>query len=317
MLKKAVLVVLGLIALALVAGAVGLTWAHLAIRRERAPLPAPLVAAAPADQLPVRLSFINTASQRMPRSAVLDASRDPQPQAPYVMSHPSFVVQWADGRLLLVDVGMTREGAISFGGTIEMLGDAAPIEAHGSVAERLGAGRQQVQGIVFTHLHTDHVGGIGDLCRGVGHPLPVFMTQAQDERTNFTTRPGQRLLRDAACVRRERLAGTSPLPVPGFPGVVVIPAGGHTPGSQMVVAFVKDDRGVRRYLLVGDIVNNIDGITHNLPKPSLYSLLVVPEDAPRLAELRKYLRALRDESGVALLVSHDQLDIERTGVPAW
>jgi len=253
----------------------------------------------------------------MPRSAVLDRSRDPHPQSSYVMSHPSFVLEWADGRILLIDLGMTRVGAAAFGTPLETLGGAAPIEPHFSVAERLGAARNRVQALIFTHLHIDHVGGIEDLCAALDHPARLFMTEAQEERPNYTTKTGLNLLRQARCVRRERLTGGPLFRVPGFPGVEVIAAGGHTSGSQIIVAHLQGDGGGRSYVFTGDIVNNIDGINHDIPKPHLYSLLMVPEAPGRLGELRQFLRHLRDDSGLSLLVSHDQLQLEQSGIPAW
>jgi glyoxylase-like metal-dependent hydrolase (beta-lactamase superfamily II) len=319
MLRRIVRLLLGLIGLAILVLAAGLTWAHLAIRRERAPLPAPEVlraaAAAPGER-PVRLTWINTATQPMPRAAVLADGRDPAPTAPYRMSHPSFVLEWSDGRLLLVDAGMTRDAAIEFGRPLETLGGAGPIAPHGSVAERLGAARDRVQGVVFTHLHVDHAGGIVALCAGRQAPIRAFMTGAQATHRNYTTRPGHRLLADAGCVERVWLESGPLRAVPDFPGVFVIAAGGHTPGSQIVVAHV-GAREPQRYVFTGDIVNHVDGINHNLPKPFLYSLLLVPEDRPRLDELRRYLKWLRDDRGSTLLVSHDEMHIEASGVAPW
>jgi glyoxylase-like metal-dependent hydrolase (beta-lactamase superfamily II) len=313
----ALLVVLGVAVIGLTAG---LARAHWSIRRERAPLP-PVeqvaATAAAAGAGPVRLAVINTASQPMPRSAVLDAGSDPQPRAAYVMSHPSFVLEWADGRLLLVDVGMSREGALAFGAPLEWLAGAQPIHPLGSVAERLGAARSRVRGAVFTHLHTDHVGGMDDLCRSGNQPIRVAMTPAQAERPNYTTRPGLQVLENAACVQRATLPEGSFVPLPDFPGVFVIPAGGHTPGSQIIVAFVGDGAAPHPVVFTGDIVNNIDGINGDVPKPFVYRWLAVPEDHQRQAELRRYLRVLRDRYGFTLLVSHDQRQLEESGVPAW
>ena len=322
MVRKILIGMLLLITAALVFVAAGLTWAHHAIRDERAPLPDRTVvtlAAAMFTDLPVRLSIINTASQPMPRSAVLDPSKDPKPNEPYIMSHPSFVIEWADGRILLVDVGMTRQGAIDFGRPIEWLGGAAPIQPLGSTAERLGEARRRVQGIVFTHLHTDHVGGINELCEGLDHPVRVFMTDAQAERPNYTTRPGLKLLRKASCVREERLQAKRLMPVPGFDGVFVMAAGGHTPGSQMISTIIvaPEEAGAKGYVLTGDIVNNIDGVTYDIPKPWLYSLLIVPEDSERLGVLRRFLKDLHQGNNFDLLVSHDQIALEQSGVPAW
>ena len=322
--RKILIGVLGLTIVGVAVVALGLTWAHLAIRRERAPLPSAeaIVANVAGDDRPVRLTYINTASQPMPRAAVLDPKRDPQPAEPYVMSHPAFVLEWADGRMLLIDTGMTNDAAITFGKPIQLLGGGAPIQPLVSVATQLGEARQQVRGVIFTHLHTDHTGGIRSLCKGMRHRLRVFMTDAQAERPNYTTRPGLRQVNAARCVRIEPLVGGPLMPLRGtgrdaFPGVFAIAAGGHTPGSQIIVAHVAGADEPRTYVFTGDIVNNIDGITYDIPKPRFYRWFVVPEDETRQEELRHYLRELRDRYGFILLVSHDQRQIERSGIAPW
>ncbi len=320
MLRRIVIGIGVLIGIAIVLAAGGLARAHWDISTERAPLPDRMLVtlgAAMFTDLPVRLSVINTASQPMPRSAVLAPSKDPTPNEPYVMSHPSFVLEWKDGRILLIDTGMTREGALEFGRPLQWLAGAAPMEPHGSVAEQLGDARQRVQGIVFTHLHSDHVGGITDLCAGLDHPVRVFMTEAQAERPNYTTQSGLKLVKQSTCAREEPLPDNRFKPVPGFDGVFVIDAGGHTPGSQMVVAVIVREDGGHGYVFTGDIVNNIDGVTYDIPKPFLYSLVVVPEDGTRLEELRRYLKDLHEGNGFTLLVSHDQKALEQSGLPAW
>jgi glyoxylase-like metal-dependent hydrolase (beta-lactamase superfamily II) len=161
----------------------------------------------------------------------------------------------------------------------------------------------------------DHVEGVGALCAGIPHPVPVFMTVAQREQANYSTRPGRWLLEQAACAKPVVLQSGGPLlGLGGFPGVFVIAAGGHTPGSQIVIAHVRQGETLRTYAMTGDIVNQIDGINDDVPKPFLYSLLLVPEDGERLGELRRYLRELRDRAGVVLLVSHDQAELEASGV---
>ena len=318
MAKKVLAGAVLLVLAAVVFAAVALVRAHAGVRRERIPLPdaAALQAGAAEADRPVRVSWINTASQPMPRSGVLDPHLDPRPNAAYVMSHPAFVLEWADGRLLLVDTGMNREQARAFGRPIEVLSGGKAIEPHGSTAEHLGEARSRVRGIVFTHLHSDHTGGILDLCAGRAGPLPVFMTEAAATRPNYTTRPGLDYVARSGCARVDRLPDGAALSVPGFPGVRVVAAGGHTPCSQIVVADVHGADGDRRYVFTGDVANNIDGIEANVPKPFLYSMVIVPEDGPRLYELRGYLHEMR-ERGATLLVSHDQLQLEGSGIPVW
>lgn len=141
--------------------------------------------------LPVRISWLNTARQKMPRSGVLEPSLDPTPSAPYVMSHPAFVLEWADGRIFLVDVGMDPDAARAFGKPIEQLFGGGPIEALGSCAEKLGEALPRVAGVAFTHEHPDHTEGVTELCRRHPDPVRLVRGRLQVETSNFTTRSSQ------------------------------------------------------------------------------------------------------------------------------
>lgn len=308
-----------LVLLLVIALGVGLAWAHLSIRGERAPLPevAALAAAPASSDRPTSLRWINTATQPMPREAVLAPDGDPNAGGPYVMSHPSFVLEWADGRILLVDAGMPRDDALAFGRPVEWASGAGPIAPLGSVAEQLGDAAARVRGVVFTHLHTDHVAGVRELCRERADRITVPMTQAQAENSNYTTRPGRAIVDESTCLEVSALGPTSVQPIPGFPGVAVIAAGGHTPGSQIVLAEVGAGGSTRRYAFVGDIVNHIDGVRLDRGKPLLYRTLIVPEDEVRLGELRRMLAALERDHGYTLLVAHDQRSLESSGVPPF
>jgi glyoxylase-like metal-dependent hydrolase (beta-lactamase superfamily II) len=312
------LVVLVLLAVALMAG--GLAWLHMAIEREHAPLPvvSEVLALGTTGELPVKLSVIETARQPTPRAGVLDPNADPSPETPYVMTHPAFVLEWADGRLLLIDTGMTHAGALKFGEPIERFFHAGPVQVRTSTADALDGAASRVQGIVFTHLHIDHVDGLRELCARIGHPVKVFMTGPQlDTWTPFTAE-GKDLVAHAACVERVRIGGAPLMSLEGFPGVGVIAVGGHTPGSQAILAAVRGPDGtVRRYVFSGDVTNTIDGVRGDISKPLFYRLVIVPEDDDRLGELRRYLRALEKDHGVAIVVSHDQKHLESLGIPAW
>jgi glyoxylase-like metal-dependent hydrolase (beta-lactamase superfamily II) len=317
-------IALGLVAvvLLLVLGAGALLWsAHRAIDAERATLPTATELTAfidgPSDDLPVRARWIETATQAMPRSAVLDPSGDPSPQTPYVMSHPAFLLEWTDGRILLIDAGMRRDSALSFGKPLEWLGSAGPMVPRKSTAEALGADLQRVKGILFTHLHTDHVDGVVALCEATPAPaIDAFMTVAQAERPNYTTRPGLDLLDQAPCVKRRVLTDAAALhPVRGFPGVAVIDAGGHTPGSEIILVRLATPQGTRLLAFAGDTVNHHDGIRHDVPKPWAYRTFMVPESDARQQELRQFLSSLETTRGFTVLVSHDEASLLASGLP--
>jgi len=209
---------------------------------------------------------------------------------------------------------MDEAAAIAFGKPLETFSGAEPIAPLGSAAEKLGASLRRVAGIAFTHEHTDHTNGVAALCRVHDHPIPLFQNRLQVEESNYTTRPGLEQLANAKCLAPE-LVDAGPLHrVRGFPGLSFFAAAGHTPGSQVFVAHVRGSDGVHTYVLTGDVVNQIDGARRNIPKPALYSLLLVPESPARLDKLRRLLAELERDHGVTILVSHDLLSLEASGV---
>jgi glyoxylase-like metal-dependent hydrolase (beta-lactamase superfamily II) len=305
-----------LLAMALLAAAGVLAFAHREIRARDPALPddAAVLALAGVPGGPVALAWHESARQPMPRSLVLEASADPDGAAPYVMSHPSFALAWPDGRVLLVDLGMEREGALAFGRPLEWTG-ASPLEFAGGAAHALGPAAARVAGAVFSHLHADHVDGVVALCAArTGAVLPVFQTAAQAELANHTTRPGRRLLDEAGCVRRQRLPEGPLAPLPGFPGVAVVDAAGHTPGSQVVLAVLSSGR---RLAFTGDVANHVEGIRRNVGKPSGYGLLVVPESPVRLDRVRRWLRHLERDLGFELVVAHDEAHLGSLALPGF
>ena len=102
----------------------------------------------------------------------------------------------------------------------------------------LGISPDEATDVVFTHLHTDHIGW------ATYHGRPVFekATYRCDERdwAHFArreTRVGQHLL--PLENQLQTWSGTTPI----APGVDAVPAPGHTPGSTMIVLFPRMQTG--------------------------------------------------------------------------
>jgi len=319
MLRRVLVGLVSLVVLLLASAGLGLWLAKRSIAALDPPLPTAeeILAFDRSADLPVHLAWINTASQKMPRSAVLEPSLDPTPASPYVMSHPSFVLEWADSRMFLIDAGMDRESALAFGRPIEWLSGGEPIQPIASTAERLGGALARVEGIAFTHEHTDHTSGVAELCHLRSRPIALFQNPLQVRESNFTTRPGQRQLAEAGCLEPHLLESGPLYAVPGFSGLLFFAAAGHTPGSQVFVAHVRTNGAVRTWLFTGDVVNQIDGVRQNIPKPAFYSAFVVPESTARLDTVRRFLAELERDHGAGLLVSHDQLSLEASGIGAY
>ena len=303
---------LALLALGATAAAVGLALAHLEMRGRDPALPsdAEVLALAGAADAPSAVAWQLTSSQPLSRGQVLDPAQDPDPSAPYVMSHPSFALAWPDGRLLLVDLGMEREAALAFGRPLEWLG-GEPAAFHEGAARALGPAAARVGAVLFTHLHSDHVEGVLALCaaRG-GASIALPQTTAQRERSNYTTRPGRALLEQAGCLAPQRLPEAALATVAGFGGVGVVDAAGHTPGSQLVLAVLRGAGAERRLAFTGDVANHVEGIRLDVGKPPAYRWLVVPEWDERLGRVRRWLRHLEADLGFELVVAHDRVQLE-------
>jgi glyoxylase-like metal-dependent hydrolase (beta-lactamase superfamily II) len=289
--------------------------AHLQIRGVDPPLPevAALLESVDVPNGPTRVRYVNSATQ-----GTSDGRE---------MGHIAFVLDWEDGRRFVIDVGMEPEVAIEFGRPLEFLLGSDPAKPHGAVAEQMGAGVAAVRGLAFTHLHHDHTQGIVAFCRAhqsaMDGPLPIYQTPFQFEQRNHTTDMGYAFIEEArrlpgamGCatpIRLEQSPIESVHPVPGFAGLVAVPAGGHTPGSTLYFTRVGD----RYWLFSGDITNTRKELVENLPKAAIYSLLIVPEDRTRTERMRIWLRALDERPDLTVVVSHDLTALEETAIPAW
>ncbi len=245
---------------------------------------------------PISLAYVNTASQAM---------------FPGELGHPGILVEWPDGRRFLIDTGMPPENAREFGAPIELLG-AGPTATFGSVATQLGPAVDSVRGIAFTHLHSDHTEGLPEICAAQQKAATVYQAPLQQHELNYTTDIGMKAL-DAAVCPRQGLAEDVVKTIPGFPGLLAVSLGGHTPGSTMYALRVAG----KTWIFSGDITNDKRSIVEDLPKQWWYSALVVPEDTDRTALLRRWLRQLDQRNDVSVLPAHDVAAMASAGLASW
>jgi glyoxylase-like metal-dependent hydrolase (beta-lactamase superfamily II) len=141
-------------------------------------------------------------------------------------------------RVVLIDLGVGRE-----------------LATHSKFLDRLrgaGVARDEVTDVLFTHLHYDHVGWStldGELTfpnatyRCGRDDWTYFMEEDRDHPTERLSRP----LLEGVDERLEPWDGDVTL----WPGVDIVVAAGHTPGSSVVVLSSPDERAV----LLGDVVH--------------------------------------------------------------
>lgn len=224
----------------------------------------------------------------------------------------AFVLEWADGRLFAIDLGMSALGMREFSEAMAIAMGAQPGAAFGSLAALLGEDAARLRGVGLTHLHEDHTEGAPELCRArSGNPLATYQVPDQIDFENHTTARGRRPLDEAGCIDSVRLDGESPLrPIAGFEGLAAFAVGGHTPGSTVFAARLP--QGL--ILFAGDITNVHADLLENVPKGIVYSYLIVPESTRRLDELRRWLADLHGLPSVSVVVSHDLDGFEEAGI---
>lgn len=207
--------------------------------------------------------------------------------SPHVFEFFTYQLVWEDGRSVLVDAVADEK---------TFLENFPGAQFDAAAWARMQEAMRQAEAVVITHEHFDHASGIAHSPQ-LGEIAPhVALTPAQ-----LTSKVGLE-----AGFTPEVRAQLKPLAYRGMhrlrPGVVLIEAPGHTPGTQLV--YVQLASG-RELLLVGDIAWHRDN--YELPRmhPRLVNWLG-GEDADAMARQLRWLHDLRrTHPDVSLVVAHD------------
>jgi glyoxylase-like metal-dependent hydrolase (beta-lactamase superfamily II) len=161
---------------------------------------------------------------------------------------------------------------------------------------RMDLGMSQATQIVVTHEHPDHIGGIIAYAdpQGIRRALRLNKEQVESLPRYGLTWPAE--LGDYAPIEY-----TDMLPI--APGVVLIRAPGHTPGSQMV--YVKREDG-RELLFIGDIGWSLRNVETGKGRPRLLSQFMLNEDRDAVFAELAMLKALHEaEPDLLIVPGHD------------
>jgi N-acyl homoserine lactone hydrolase len=172
---------------------------------------------------------------------------------------------------LLFDAGFGRNVDEHVKGSPLLLRSLTKYSKETPVADQLAAAGidpHHLAGIVLTHAHWDHTSGIDDM-----RDVPVLLPQKEldfirsgDSKSGLIRSFGSLPYKVYDFPSGPYLAFEQSYDMFGDGSVVLVPAGGHTPGS--IIAFVTLPEGAR-YALVGDIVWQTEGVEIPAERPWL------------------------------------------------
>lgn len=235
---------------------------------------------------PLRINFLTFAESRRTKNfSVKDA-----PPTPSVQARTAFQVVFADGPVM-VDAGMDLTVHKFFGRGVEepYFPDAARQVEQAVSRARL---------IVVTHEHGDHVAGVVHAAGAAQLAPKTVLTRTQVQ--SLKTSPQMPEIRLSDDLAQRFIVIDYDLYYPLAPGMALIKAAGHTPGSQMV--YVALESGAE-YLLVGDTTWHMDGVRQMKGKDAPW---VTEDQAAVLAQLT-WLNGLGQSApNLTVVASHDQ-----------
>lgn len=191
------------------------------------------------------------------------------------------------GKPIVIDSGMTRAAAQEMG--ME--------QYHPASQARVDASLRAAGLILITHEHPDHIGGLVALG---GAPL-IAAARLNPQQLPPAPLAAKMVPWPEGVVLQAGLASSGPQAV--APGVVVIPAPSHTPGSQMI--FVRLAGG-REYLFTGDIATFAQSWQQLRARSRLLGDYIAPENRREVYAWLKTIRALKAKApALTVLAGHD------------
>jgi glyoxylase-like metal-dependent hydrolase (beta-lactamase superfamily II) len=240
---------------------------------------------------PREIRSVLVAEAALPRGVVFAG----EPFEPLQQVHQVFQLVWAD-RSVLIDTAFPREllaQVAAFGDGSGTYHDAGWAEV-----ERALATAEQV---FVTHEHFDHLAGAARLAPELADHLRLNAAQLANAAALDES--------EIPAALRERLRPLEAAPALAVaPGVVLLAAPGHTPGSQIV--YVRRQDG-REALFLGDVAWNADQIRNLHYRPRIVTFVLGENRSQVMAQFRTLHELAAAHPEIVQVVSHDRRQREQ------
>src|SRR5579859_103643 len=174
---------------------------------------------------------------------------------------------------------------------------------------RLGVALAAAQLIIVTHEHPDHVGGLLAQPNLKDLMGKARLTQVQVTALKKAIREAQISTPNVSLAAFDGYQGIDDEPYQTIaPGVVLIKAPGHTPGSQMV--FVKRADG-QEILFLGDVAWQMRNIEKVRERPRFVTWLAEEDRAAVMGEFVELHRLHAAEPNLNMMPGHDSAELTR------
>jgi len=242
---------------------------------------------------PESIHYMTFASSTDPLSTLVGGGSDKKVDSVYTVFQIRYRRGW-----IMVDAGMDSEVDPNV---------PIPLDRYQQIQRALlGANLNLV-----THEHHDHAAGV---IRSASLPqiaAKTLLTKAQ--LTTLLERPNLPIIKLSPEAAAAYLTIDYDPLYPVAPGVVLMAAPGHSPGSQ--VTYVRLASG-KEALMIGDIVWNMAGVTELKQKPEAISK-DLGEDREQLKGQIEWLNTVLNRKDIALIPCHDKewlLGLERAKI---
>ncbi len=231
--------------------------------------------------LPREVRYLKFGELRAPLGEWLENGGD----TPTVAALPVFQVRYRRG-WIMIDAGMNRDVDTS-------------MTFWPSKFARVQQGLREANLIVVTHEHHDHVAEVVRTATPDLIAPKTLLSRAQVQ--TLIERPITPLIQLTPARALQYLVIDYDSVYPVAPGLVLIRAPGHTPGSQMV--YVRLESGPE-VLFIGDVVWMMAGVERRLQKPKQTSQ-EIHEDREAVQQQIDWLSGLTARQDIVLINCHD------------